>query len=219
MRQNDTKVSFSASGSGRKVIATSKEWPPVPEMNDIRYHGRKAFAVFYVLVFALAKGLVNLSTDDQATEDLLNPIKVSGRCETWPWSNLAGKSKALSRKQDVSTGEHLVLGILESKTYSLLKWEGDVLGIRRGDIHAGDNMVHTFNIVWCSDFLLTFCTRPVVAQSSPLSHHTSGRGAQQQRPKDQEWRMAGPAFVLLKQRELKSVNRLKECWFEEQYFS
>lgn len=115
----------------------------------------------------------------------------------WPLSKLANKLETLSRKQDVSTGEPLVLGILElMKTYFLLRWEDDIFGIGRGDIQIGDIMVQTSDTAWCLDFLPTFCMRPV-AQSLPLSDHKSSCGAEEQRSKRQEWRMTGPAFVLL----------------------
>jgi len=199
LRETDRNMLFFGTGTGRKVISISKEWPPTPEMNAIQKHaGYKVSIVFHVLAFALAKGLVNLSITDQETKDLLIPLMIPiGQLCTWPWLDLADKLESLSRKQDVSTGEPLVLGILElMKTYSLLKWEGDILGIGRGDIQIGDTMVHTVDIVWRSDFLPTFCVRPI-AQPLLLSDHTSSCGAEEQRPKAQAWRMGGPAFVLL----------------------
>ena len=199
LRETDRNILFFGRGTGRKVISISNEWPPTPEMNVILdYAFSKVSIVFHVLAFALAKGLVNLSITDQETKDLLIPLMIPiGQLCTWPWLDLADKLESLSRKQDVSTGEPLVLGILElMKTYSLLKWEGDILGIGRGDIQIGDTMVHTVDIVWRSDFLPTFCVRPI-AQPLLLSDHTSSCGAEEQRPKAQAWRMGGPAFVLL----------------------
>ena len=194
MRETDRNILFFGRGTGRKVISISNEWPPTPEMNVILdYAFSKVSIVFHVLAFALAKGLVNLSITDQETKDLLAPqMTSSGERTTWPWSRLARKLETLSQKQDASTGGPLVLGILElMKTYSLLKWEGNIIGIGRGDIQIGDTMVHTLEIVWRLDFLPTFCMRPI-AQSLLLSDHTSSSDAE-----EQEWRMGGPAFVLL----------------------
>ncbi|PQE22524.1 hypothetical protein CJF31_00001435 [Rutstroemia sp. NJR-2017a BVV2] len=71
----------------------------------------------------------------------------SRRRTTWPWSPLAKKLESLSRKRDISSGGPLVLDVLElMKTYSLLKWEGDILSIGRGDIQIGDIIVHIFDI-------------------------------------------------------------------------
>jgi hypothetical protein len=161
-------------------------------MNVIKTHAfSKISIVFHVLAFALAKRLVNLSTADQNILDLLTPNMASGRRTTWPWIRLADKLETLSQTQDIYTGEPLVLGILElMETYSLLKWEGDILGIGRGDIQVGDIMTHTFDIRWELEFLPTFCIRPVAASLS-VTDHVSTYGT------EEEWRIAGPAFVLL----------------------
>ncbi|PQE19392.1 hypothetical protein CJF30_00009811 [Rutstroemia sp. NJR-2017a BBW] len=76
-----------------------------------------------------------------------DPQMASGRRTTVPWSPLAKELESLSRNQDISTGTALVLGILElMNTYTLLMWEGNILGIGRGDIQIDCVMVHIIDI-------------------------------------------------------------------------
>jgi hypothetical protein len=145
MGENDEVVTFWGRGKGIKVISVSHEWPLVPGLNVVPEGG--VTTAFYVLAFALSKGLVDLGITDQDTMDSLTPAMVSGRRITLPWDRLAGELERLRHEQD-ATGP-LVLGILElMKTYSLLKLEGEVLGIGRRQLRVGDIMVYTVDISW-----------------------------------------------------------------------
>jgi len=169
--------------------------------------------VFTLLAYGLVEGFIDVdSADQEVKDDLVRGSEIQnrvlGNVGVTHWASFAYRLRKSSKKKETSDGpiERIVRRIFE--TYSLLRFEDNSLGLGRGDLRAGDRMIHTWGAGWAErkthtrgtgymSHNPTFLIRPVVDISSSLIgvSSASDMSYSQSLRRDEEWRIVGTAFV------------------------